>query len=88
VSTIRVVAIEEAFYDGARVRRGAVFDMPESAMKKREDGTPILPRWVIVDSPESRDYVASIKGDAEAAQLAGTLAAAGKRAVVKHLGER
>jgi len=51
---MRVIAKFEGFYGGSRRRVGAEFDMDESKLPKDKDGKPVLPKWVVECSAESR----------------------------------
>lgn len=62
MKTFRVLALEMGFYAGGRRRAGSEFDMEAECA---EDGTPKLPRWVILATDASRrDYEKQRAADA------------------------
>lgn len=78
---MKVVAISEGFYKGTRRRVGAVFDMPEEGMKKK-DGKPVLPSWVkaVQNDQQAKAVAAQVKQDELDKQKAGAIAASGGKA--------
>ena len=78
---MQVVATRPGFYAGARRRIGAVFDMAESAMKKK-DGKIVLPSWVTVvtDASEVKEMMNKAKRAEMERQRSGVIAASGGKA--------
>jgi hypothetical protein len=61
---MRVIAIADGFCGGTLRRRGTVFELPDSLIKKDEKGKPVLPSWVMrvkgpEDEEDARAYVES-----------------------------
>ncbi len=75
---MQVVALETGFYDGARRRPGAIFNLDESKLKTK-DGKPVLPKWVelVADAQQAKRRAESVKAGKAAKEKAGAIAASG-----------
>ena len=72
---MQVIAMEIGFYDGARKRVGAEFDMDLKHMKLDEHGQPMLPNWVLPATDTSRRILAHRLKEAEDKEYRAAMAA-------------
>lgn len=78
---MQVVALETGFYLGERKRTGAIFNLDESKLKKK-NGEAVLPKWVkaVPDVRAAKaEAAAAVKAEQEK-QRAGAIAASGGKA--------
>ena len=78
---MKVIALSLGFYRGARKRIGDVFDMDESAMKKK-DGKPTLPSWVkpVSNEREAKQEAEAVKKAEQDRMIEGAKTASGGKA--------